>query len=660
MSGGFAKFLGCRPSKGLCLGFQPGLQSGISRLLETPLTINGFTPTPIVLIGSQAAAEGWPVYNDPDKVAILQAGAAPTYQVTSPFLGILDPGVLFNIGGFFQFADASYGNFGTYDIVIEIVGRTGTLGTSQAIAGKRTGVGSPEWLLYVTSDSLLALYMSAGATVSPVSAVLTSNAYFHALGFFDRSGSGQWYIQGVLSGSAVSLAGVNTLNNTKALSIGADSAGAVPLGGVINLLQIWLGDGFLDSHLQPVVAPARTRLLYGTIPQKYWGPSAATPTSGSASHEYQSQVGNDSITRLFYIHSGIVPRFLNIVDTTGRVLTGMINEGAAQNICLQSSTYGSWTTRARLSIATTPVACIDQVTRTTVVLHEDATAANNHFIQQVVAIEKGVPYILSFYAKAINRTWLIAQLNGKAVSFQLTGNGVIGTIIGSVTPFIRPAGNGWYRIWLSIVSSSTAGNPTIFLAENDNDNNFDGLNQDSIALSHVQVEVGDYPSMPINTIDSAVTKAADNYVASAIGNIGATEWATRFCFWAPNKLPVSGRWTLRSIYIDADNRVEVFLDTDGLLKAESRKTAGAPGDVSLIGVKCDELIHEVLLTVRPNQLSLCCDGAWAADDLSCDVPTNLTYETVGQNYDGSSRSGPVVIGEIRNYTHYQHSWYARG
>lgn len=651
------KFKNLRPSRGTCLEFQPGLFAGVQRLIETPL-ITG-APVPITFVGSQASDDGWPVYNAPANIASLQAGTAPTYQINSPFLGTLDPGVQLNLGGFFQFSDTTYGNFGTNDIAVEIFGRTGTLGVSQAIAAKRTGVGSPEWLLYITSGSLLTLFMTSGVTVSPVTAALASNTYFHALGFFDRSGSGQWYLQGIASGAAVALTGLNTLDNTKALSIGADSAGAVPFGGVIDLLQFWVAPGFLDSHLQPIIAPHRTHLLYGTIPQKYWGPSATTPTSGTTSYAYQTQIGNDGITRLHRITGGVEQRFVSVMDTTGKTLVGLVNEGVVQNICLQSLTYGSWTTKARLSIPTTSIVCSDGIARTTVVLHEDATAANNHFLQQTLAISNATPYVLSLRARPINRTWILVQLNGKVVSFNLSGSGTVGTAVGSVVGHIKSLGNSWYHVWITLTSSSTAGNPTIFLAEGDNDNSFDGLNQDSVALSHVQVEVGNYPSLPVDTVATAVSKTADSYIASVVGNIGTIELATRFCFWAPTFFP-TGRLTLRSFYTDADNRIEVFIDTDGTIKAESRKTAGVNGDVFLIGSKCDDRIHEVLLSVRPGQLSLACDGAWATHDVACDIPSNLTFETVGQNYDGSSRSGPVVIGEIRNYSRYQNSWYDRG
>lgn len=646
-----------RPSRGICLEFQPGLSGGIQRLLDTPLFSGG--PTPITLVGNQAAAGGWPVYNAPANVAALQAGAVPTYQVNSPFRGPLDSGLKFNTGGYFQFADTAYGNFGLNDIAVEIFGRTGTLGVSQAIAAKRTGAGSPEWLLYITSGSLLALYMISGATVSPVSAALVSNSYFHAIGFLDRSGSSQWYVQAVASGAAVSMAGLGNLDNAKALSLGADSAGAVPFGGVINLLQFWVAPGFLSSHLQPALAARRMHLLHSTTPQKYWGSAAITPTSGTTSPAYQSQVGNDSIIRLHRIVGGSSQRFCSVTDITGRTLTGLINEGIVQNVCLQNLTYGSWTTKARLSISATAVECSDGVIRTTIMLHEDGTAANNHFLQQTLAISNATPYVMSFRAKPYGRTWLMAQLNGKVVSFNLVGLGTVGTAVGSVTGYIKYLGNGWYKIWIVLNSSSTAGNPTFFLAESDNDNSFDGLDQDSIAISHVQVEVGRYPSLPIDTVAVAVSKAADSYVSSALGNIGVNGFATRFCFWAPSYLPVS-RLTLRSFYTDVNNRVDVFLDTDGRLKAESRKAGGANGDVFLVGSKCDDRIHECLLSAEPRKLSLVCDSAWAAHDTACDVPTNLSWEATGQNYDGSSRSGPAVVGEIRNYTGYQGSWCDRG
>lgn len=648
-----------RANRGVSLEFQPGLSS-IQRLLETPLAINGQSPTPGTLRGYDAAAGGWADYTTPANVATLQTGTAPSYGEKSPLLGTIDPGVLFAGGGYFKFASAAVWDVAALDPVIELLFRVPAAAAEQVLVSKSTGAGTG-WSVTVTAAGLLSFNCHDGTdSTAVVSAALVRTSYVYAIGFFRKAGSGQWYIQGAASGAAVDLSSIGSLTNANGFSLGAHSNGTVPLTGALFLAQLWQFNP-LDSHLQPTVAAQRAQSAFGNRPQKYWGPSIAPTAAGSASPAYQSRVESDGSSRIYQIGAGSVQRFQRVLDSAGRAMVGVLNEGAVQNLCPYSLTYSSWTTRARLSVPATPVKCIDGITRTTVVLHEDGTASNNHFLQNAFSIASGVPHVLSLRAKPINRTWLMPQANGKVVSYQLTGAGVIGTAVGAVTPYIEYLGEGWYLIWQTFTSSSTTGNPTIFLAEADNDNSFDGLDQDSIAISHVQIELGNYPSMPVDSGAVATTRAADSFILPATGNIGLPEGGVRVLFWAPAGWVPLSRRTLFSVNSGAAaDRIESYLHTDGTLCVETAKTGGLPGILSWPGSKCDGLIHELLLGWSGGLLTGALDGVWATPGTAVDIITAATQLSVGQDHAATNNAGPAIVVPFMSYTHRPTSWYDRG
>jgi len=132
------------------------------------------------------------------------------------------------------------------------------------------------------------------------------------------------------------------------------------------------------------------------------------------------------------------------------------------------------------------------------ILHEDATAASDHFLSYTIANGYGNILCLSAVAKAINRSWLMMQYSGFALSPYACFNVTAGTIgVVSATIIARgivSLGSGWYRCYASAVCpNNTSTSPRFYIGEADDDITFNGLNQDSLYIWRPQISFGYVP-----------------------------------------------------------------------------------------------------------------------------------------------------------------------
>jgi hypothetical protein len=122
-----------------------------------------------------------------------------------------------------------------------------------------------------------------------------------------------------------------------------------------------------------------------------------------------------------------------------------------------------------------------------------------HVIYQSQAALQNRNYMMSFFARPINRDWVAAGSSYTNDLFQhwdIT-NGTVGTGgAGVIEAGMEAIGNQWYRCWFTfqhtadrLPLATTA--YEIYLAEADNDRSFQGLNQASIYLFGAQLSEGE-------------------------------------------------------------------------------------------------------------------------------------------------------------------------
>jgi hypothetical protein len=193
-------------------------------------------------------------------------------------------------------------------------------------------------------------------------------------------------------------------------------------------------------------------------------------------------------------------------------------EGAAENQLTYSRNQdnGVWG-KSRLN-ASTPVVTNDIVapdgTLTGNRIVEDDTASNTHLLLRSGSVDGSSTYVYSIYAKAKERSWIYVAFLGTGFGTTIIanfdiGNGAVGSVSGGPTgAIIEDAKDGWYRCCLSRPSTDV-GSPGIwtYLSTGNNGQVYSGDNASGLYLWNGQFELGEYPSSPIITEGTAITRA---------------------------------------------------------------------------------------------------------------------------------------------------------
>ena len=235
--------------------YQPDLEQPAPRM-PAYLTINGTSVQPLMeCYGGRAVPTS--ITCQDTLIAFTEDGSSITTK-TSSVWGT-NSSVNFAAGDYYIDGSNSYGDIGTGDIVFEAVLRVDTLGL-RAVIEKRTAVASniPGWIFWVNSNVLFFRLGVTGAEVDLTSATISVDTWYHFIAFLDRSGSGQIYLNGVASGSPLSLASVTASGSTTgSLRVGAAPGGTFNFDGDLVYAALWESSGWLDTHLQATIAAER-------------------------------------------------------------------------------------------------------------------------------------------------------------------------------------------------------------------------------------------------------------------------------------------------------------------------------------------------------------------------------------------------------------------
>jgi len=150
---------------------------------------------------------------------------------------------------------------------------------------------------------------------------------------------------------------------------------------------------------------------------------------------------------------------------------------------------------------------------------ENNDVAQRHHAKRDYNTDGSSPYCMSCYAKADERSWLYFLMNTAGFPAHITcyydiANNIIGTDGGNLdTSGIEASANNYSRPYYSATSDAAAATPSGYeLANGDNGITYNGDGSSGLHLFNSQLEIGQYPSSPINSGAVATTRAKDEFV----------------------------------------------------------------------------------------------------------------------------------------------------
>jgi hypothetical protein len=266
-----------------------------------------------------------------------------------------------------------------------------------------------------------------------------------------------------------------------------------------------------------------------------------------------------------------------------------------------------------------------------------------HHAYQGFTYAASTAYTCSAFVKAVSGTrWARLTLPVGAFGTALSANfdlatGAITVTGGSPTCTATSIGDGWWRI--SIAATTTTGglaSASVGMAASaSGTNTYAGDNSSSIRVAFAQLEAGAFPSSPIPTSGSAVTRSAENCIAtrSAAAMLQGTVVADVIT-------PPAGTTSIHYGWSASDgtisNRVGLGLNSAGICFAVVTDGGVSQGTPGASGVPFGS-IQRAAMRWRTNDFGVSVGGAVPVLDTLATIPAGLTQERVGSGADGGAQ-----------------------
>ena len=383
--------------------------------------------------------------------------------------------------------------------------------------------------------------------------------------------------------------------------------------------------GHRDAGLALITDPYPYRNV--TPPLALHSHGSLTPSGGTrTSIAFRQDTPDRIVTRIESELANHIRSSMMRDPVSGLWLPSIQLEPPRTNICLRSedlTVHGVWshlrcdhtdTTNSTLPTgAATDNDCV----------HEDATAASNHFFTQANLTTDAGTWCWSFFSEMINRRWMAFRFNltlNQIIWGDLQDLAIGANYIGTTARGVKDWGDGLGRFWFSFTGEAAAKSAFLYVADREGQpaegfpRNFDGLDQDSFFFEFAQLEKGEYPSSYIKTEAASVQRTADAPVVYTLGPVlGGREATLLVPYISPVPYTPAADVDLFSIYKNGaagtDHLTGHLEGGTGKLKVTSAANGGAAGEVVVNKVISDERFHWLAVSARNGQLHAWVDNS---------------------------------------------------
>lgn len=346
----------------------------------------------------------------------------------------------------------------------------------------------------------------------------------------------------------------------------------------------------------------------------------------------------------YYTNSdGTLTAFSSGVARTGD--RGLLIEEARTNLLLRSQEFdnAAWT-KAAASISANATAAPDGTTTADKLVEDNTTAI--HQVRQPITPSASTTYVFTAFAKAAERSSINLYLSGGGASdvtarFDLSG---AGTVTGTGT--IDALDDGWYRCSISVTTASTASLLGYVLLSDGSSFNYAGDGSSGAYIWQADLQVDAFPTSPITTTSSTVTRAAD---VATITGVDSAPWfnASEGTVVEGFNLPVViGTRPVLEVNDGTSNNRFTFQSESGTLKAYAITSGVVQAELNLGSISAN-IDYQMAFAYTANNFAACLNGGSVVSDTSGTVPT-VDRMTIGARENASEAS----FGYIRSLAYY--------
>ena len=196
------------------------------------------------------------------------------------------------------------------------------------------------------------------------------------------------------------------------------------------------------------------------------------------------------------------------IDFKDNTKGALLLEPQRTNLITYSEDFSTWTT-FRSSVTANDIVSPDGSQNAEKIIQQSGQTSSGG-VYQNLTLSNSTVYTYSVFLKSGGYDFGVIRIYGGQYAWFDLYSGAIGSITGSGSSSIEDFGNGWYRCSFTITTTSTTGQPHIYIANSDGSQALSGADGvKGIYAWGAQLEAGSYPTSYISTSGSAVTRLRD-------------------------------------------------------------------------------------------------------------------------------------------------------
>jgi hypothetical protein len=341
-------------------------------------------------------------------------------------------------------------------------------------------------------------------------------------------------------------------------------------------------------------------------------------------------------------------------DADGNPL-GILIEEVRTNLYTRSQEFnhGDWGV-SEFTVATNNTTAPDGTTTAERITCTNTTGV--HHVHQQQSVTNGTSYTQSIFVKpGTGRYFSVGIGSGISARGGCTFDLQTGTISNTqntavtATGTISDAGNGWFRVsvslavnstgsWYGMFSSSGVSNPTLDIFGRDDTHAAAGT--ETYYIWGAQFEAGAFPTSPIHTIAATVTRALDRlYVLTTLFPYSSAYWsvviAAQLYTLSTGSTGAKMFWNLGNS-VDGANGTELYQDASGnpIMQSVAAGVTTVQSDLGLLTVGT----HKIAVAAAANDFAGCVNGGLVTTDTSATMPASAPQFFLGT--DAGPDNGP--------------------